>query len=262
MIYDRFSVSPSPLQNHLLAALAIETQNKLFPHLELVVLSPGEVLADLGEKMVQVYFPIDSTVSLMCNIENGGTTDVAIVGNDGVLGVAAFLGNMTAMTQAVVLNTGFAYRLPARMLKAEFELFGPSMELLLRYAMALITQVSQTSVCSRYHSIDQRLCRLLLLSLDRSLSTGFSMTQEQISAMLGVRREGVTGAASKLQSLGAIRYARGHIKVLDRPQLERLSCECYSVVKTEVDRLLPAALLNRASKPQIGLSTLHAVFPR
>jgi len=260
MIFDRFSVSPSPLQNHLLAALAVETQNKLVPHLELVVLSPGEVLAEFGETMSHVYFPIDSVVSLMCNIENGGTTEVAVVGNEGVLGVAIFMGNMTAMMQAVVLNTGFAYRLPARMLKAEFDLFGPAMDLLLRYAMALITQVSQTSVCSRHHSIEQRLCRLLLLSLDRSLTSSFSMTQEQISAMLGVRREGVTSAASTLLNLGAIHYSRGHIKVLDRPQLERRSCECYAVVKNEVDRLLPPTLSRRVAKARIGASTVNSVF--
>ena len=186
-----------------------------------------------------VYFPTTSIVSLLYVMEDGASAEIAVVGNEGILGISLFMGGETTPSRAVVQSAGHAYRLQAALLKEEFGRYGPTMHLLLRYTQALITQMAQTAVCNRHHSVDQQLCRWLLLSLDRLASNELSMTQELIANMLGVRREGVTEAAGKLQDAGLIRYRRGRITVLDRPGLEERSCECYQVVKTEFDRLLP-----------------------
>jgi CRP-like cAMP-binding protein len=229
----------SPLQSHLLAALPPADYARLLPDLELVPMSLGDVLYESGGKLRYVYFPTTSIISLLYVLENGASAEIAIVGNEGILGISLFMGGETTPSHAVVQSAGHAVRLKAQLLKDEFARFGPMMHLLLRYTQALITQMAQTAVCNRHHSVDQQLCRWLLLSLDRLSSDELSMTQELIANMLGVRREGVTEAAGKLQSAGLIRYQRGKITVLDRPGLEARSCECYQVVKTEFDRLLP-----------------------
>jgi CRP-like cAMP-binding protein len=231
----------NPRQNHLLAALPGPESERLYPHLERVPLPLGEVLYESGGQLRYVYFPTDSIVSLLYAMANGASAEIAVVGNEGVLGIALFMGGETMPNRAVVQSAGDAYRLPGHLLKDEFNRAGELQHLLLRYTQALLTQMSQTAVCNRHHSLDQQLCRWLLLSMDRLPSNELSMTQELIANMLGVRREGVTGAASKLQSAGLIHYSRGHIIVLDRPQLEARACECYQVVKTEFDRLLPYA---------------------
>jgi CRP-like cAMP-binding protein len=231
--------TPTPQQNHLLAALPSEVQGRLFPHIELVLLPLGKVLYESGDTLRHVYFPTDCIVSLLYVMENGASAEIAVVGNDGLVGVSLFMGGETTPSRAVVQSVGSAYRLPGQRLKDEFNRHGEVLHLLLRYTQALITQMAQTAVCNRHHSIDQQLCRWLLLSLDRLSSNRLVMTQELIANMLGVRREGVTDAAGKLQKAGAIEYSRGQITVLDRPLLERLSCECYAVVKKETDRLLP-----------------------
>jgi CRP-like cAMP-binding protein len=233
--------SYNPAQNHLLAALPQTERERLFPHLELVAMPLGRVLYESGDPLLHVYFPIDSIVSLLYVMENGASAEISVVGNDGLIGVALFMGGETTPSRAIVQSAGYAYRLIARRLKDEFNRHGEMQLLLLRYTQALITQMSQTAVCNRHHSVDQQLCRWLLLSLDRLNSNQLIMTQELIGNMLGVRREGVTNAAGKLQRLGVIQYTRGQITVLDRPQLENLSCECYAVVKRETDRLLPAS---------------------
>ncbi len=230
---------PSPFSNHLLAALPDQVQQRLFPHLEPVTLSLGEVLYESGGAMRNVYFPTNSIVSLLYVMENGASAEISVVGNEGLIGVSVFMGGESTPSRAVVQSAGQAFRLAGQRLKDEFGRHGEMLQLMLRYTQALITQMSQTAVCNRHHSIDQQLCRWLLLSLDRLPGNELVMTQELIANMLGVRREGVTDAAGKLQRLGAIEYSRGHITVLDRPQLERLSCECYAVVKKETDRLLP-----------------------
>ena len=199
----------------------------------------GDVLYEPGVKLKHVYFPTTSIVSLLYVLENGASAEIAIVGNEGILGIALFMGGQTTTSRAVVQSAGLGYRLKAKFLKGEFDRFGPTMHLLLRYTQALLTQMAQTAVCNRHHSVDQQLCRWLLLSLDRLASNELSMTQELIANMLGVRREGVTEAAGKLQDVGLIRYRRGRITVLDRDALEVRCCECYQVVKTEFDRLLP-----------------------
>ncbi|WP_134597143.1 Crp/Fnr family transcriptional regulator, partial [Pseudomonas aeruginosa] len=186
-----------------------------------------------------VYFPTDAIVSLLYVMEDGASAEISVVGNEGLIGVAVFMGGESTPSRAIVQSAGHAYRLPGQKLKDEFNRHGEMLQLMLRYTQALITQMAQTAVCNRHHSIDQQLCRWLLLSLDRLPSNQLSMTQELIANMLGVRREGVTEAAGKLQKLGVIKYSRGHITVLDRPQLEALCCECYAVVKRETDRLLP-----------------------
>ena len=228
-------------QNQLLDALPAEDLERLSPHLELVPMQLGEVLYEPGMKLRHVYFPTTSIVSLLYVMEDGASAEIAIVGNDGILGISIFMGGETTPSRAVVQSAGLGYRLKADLLKGEFERFGSLMHLLLRYTQALITQMSQTAVCNRHHSVDQQLCRWLLLSLDRLTSNELSMTQELIANMLGVRREGVTLAAGKLQDAGLIRYSRGRITVLDRTALEARACECYQVVKTEFDRLLPHA---------------------
>ncbi len=227
-----------PRQNHLLAALPQSEFERLAPHLELVSLALGEVLYESGGRLNHVYFPTDSIVSLLYVMEDGSSAEIAVVGNEGILGISLFMGGETTPSRAVVQSEGSGYRLPAQLLKREFNRGGPMMLLLLRYTQALITQMSQTAVCNRHHSIDQQLSRWLLMSLDRLPSDELTMTQELIANMLGVRREGVTEAAGKLRDAGIIEYSRGHIKVLDRPKLEQHVCECYAVVKKEIDRLL------------------------
>ncbi|HIE0137489.1 TPA: Crp/Fnr family transcriptional regulator [Pseudomonas aeruginosa] len=229
----------SPLQNHLLAALTQEIQERLIPHLERVTLPLGKVLYESGDALRHVYFPTDAIVSLLYVMEDGASAEISVVGNEGLIGVAVFMGGESTPSRAIVQSAGHAYRLPGQKLKDEFNRHGEMLQLMLRYTQALITQMAQTAVCNRHHSIDQQLCRWLLLSLDRLPSNQLSMTQELIANMLRVRREGVTEAAGKLQKLGVIKYSRGHITVLDRPQLEALCCECYAVVKRETDRLLP-----------------------
>jgi|SRR5208283_1579040 len=230
---------PSPHQNHLLDALPTSDFERVASHLELVPMRLGDVLYEPGIQLRYVYFPTTAIISLLYVMEDGASAEIAIVGNEGMLGISLFMGGNTTPSRAVVQSAGYAYRLQAALLKDEFGRFGPVMHLLLRYTQALITQMAQTAVCNRHHSVDQQLCRWLLLSLDRLQSNDLSMTQELISNMLGVRREGVTEAAGRLQKAGLIHYQRGKITVIDRPGLEARVCECYQVVKTEFDRLLP-----------------------
>jgi CRP-like cAMP-binding protein len=229
-----------PQQNHILDALPPEERERVFPHLKLVTMPLGAVLYEPGDALRHIYFPTDSIVSLLYVLEDGSSTEICVVGNDGVIGVALFMGGETTTSRAIVQSAGTAYRLSGRRLKQEFERQGETMHILLRYTQALITQMAQTAVCNRHHTVDQQLARWLLLSLDRLSHNKLSMTQELIADMLGVRREGVTDAAGKLQKLAVITYSRGTITVLDRQRLEQLSCECYAVVKRETDRLLPA----------------------
>jgi CRP-like cAMP-binding protein len=233
------SEASSPRQNHLLAALTPDVQERLFPHLEHVSLPLGKVLYESGDALRHVYFPTDSIVSLLYVMESGASAEISVVGNEGLIGVALFMGGESTPSRAIVQSAGSAYRLLGQRLKDEFNRHGDLLVLMLRYTQSLITQMAQTAVCNRHHSVDQQLCRWLLLSLDRLPSNRLTMTQELIANMLGVRREGVTDAAGKLQKRGVIEYTRGQITVLDRSQLEKLSCECYAVVKKETDRLLP-----------------------
>jgi CRP-like cAMP-binding protein len=228
----------APPQNHLLAALPAEVRNRMLPHLEGVPMPFGKVLYESGDLMRHVYFPIDCIVSMLYVMESGASTEISMVGNEGFVGVAMLMGGGTT-GRAVVQSAGHAWRLPASRLREEFEQHGDLQDLVLRYTQSLLTQMAQTAACNRHHTIDQQLCRWLLLSLDRLPDNHLTMTQELIANMLGVRREGVTEAACKLQKRGVIEYSRGHITVLDRPALEQLSCECYAVVKQETDRLLP-----------------------
>ncbi len=230
--------SNTPFKNHLLAALPAAEFLRIAPHLELVHMPLGDVLYESGGKLRYVYFPTTSIVSLLYVLENGASAEIAVVGNEGILGISLFMGGETTPNRAVVQSEGYGYRLKSQLLLDEFNRAGPVLRLLLRYTQALITQMSQTAVCNRHHSIEQQLCRWLLLSLDRLESDSLTMTQDLIANMLGVRREGVTEAAGKLQRTGLIRYARGRIDVLDRPGLEEKVCECYRVVKLEFDRLL------------------------
>jgi CRP-like cAMP-binding protein len=228
----------SPLQNHLLLVLPYAEFQRLEKNLELVQMPLGDVLYESGCKLNYVYFPTTAIVSMLYVLEDGSSAEIAIVGNEGVLGIALFMGGQTTPSRAVVQSAGWGYRLKAHLMQSEFKRSGPLMALLLRYTQALITQMTQTAVCNRHHSIEQQLCRWLLLSLDRLSTDSLSMTQDLIANMLGVRREGVTEAAGKLQRAGYIRYARGNITVLDRPGIEQRVCECYRVVKLEFDRLL------------------------
>ena len=233
------SAAPYPQQNHLLATLPDEVLERLLPHLELVEMPLGMVLYESGDTLRHVYFPTDSIVSLLYVMESGASAEISVVGNGGVIGVALFMGGESTTSRAIVQSAGSAYRVLGKRFKEEFNRHGDMLQLMLRYSQALITQMAQTAVCNRHHSIDQQLCRWLLLSLDRLSGSQLAMTQELIANMLGVRREGVTEAAGKLHRLGVIDYSRGLITVLDRDKLERLSCECYAVVKRETDRLLP-----------------------
>jgi len=228
----------TPKQNHLLAGLPAADYERLSSHLELVRMPLGEVLYESGGRLQHVYFPTTSIVSLLYVMADGASAEIAVVGNEGVLGISLFMGGETTPSRAVVQSAGYGYRLKSQLLKQEFKRAGPMMHLLLRYTQALITQMAQTAVCNRHHSVEQQLCRWLLLSLDRLATLELTMTQELIANMLGVRREGVTEAAGKLRDAGVIRYNRGRITVLDRPRLEQEVCECYSVVKKEFDRLL------------------------
>ena len=230
----------NPKQNHLLDALLKAEFDRLSPNLELVELPLGKVMYEAGGLLQHVYFPTTSIISLLYVMENGAAAEIAVVGNEGILGISLFMGGETTSSRAIVQSAGHAYCLQAQLLKDEFNRSGPVQRLLLRYTQALITQMAQTAVCNRHHTVEQQLCRWLLLSLDRLACDELIMTQELIANMLGVRREGVTEAAGRLQRDGVINYRRGRIAVLDRKKLESRSCECYKVVKAEFDRLLPA----------------------
>jgi CRP-like cAMP-binding protein len=241
------SAAHAPRDNRLLAALPAASLQKLLPSLERVPLPLGMVVYESGGTQGYVYFPTSSIVSLLYVLADGASAEIAVTGNEGLVGIALFMGGETTPSRAVVQSAGHGYRLRAAVLKKAFEDGGELQHLLLRYTQALITQMTQTAVCNRHHAVDQQLCRWLLLSLDRLSGNELVMTQELIANMLGVRREGVTEAAGKLQDEGLIRYSRGRITVLDRPQLEARVCECYAVVKKEYDRLLP----------EIGAATAH-----
>jgi CRP-like cAMP-binding protein len=227
-----------PQQNRILNALPALERERLFPHLRLVTLPLGTVIYESGARLRDIYFPTNSIVSLLYVLANGASAEIAVVGREGAVGVSLFMGGETTPSRALVQSAGGAYRLSGTLLKDEFRRHGQLLAVLLRYTQSLITQMAQTAVCNRHHSLDQQLARWLLLSLDRLDSNELRMTQELIANMLGVRREGVTEAAGKLQAQGVIRYARGKITVLDRALLERLSCECYAVVRNETERLL------------------------
>lgn len=235
-------LAPDPSLNHLLCALPPNEAARWLPQLEWIDMPLGQVLYESGRTLTHVYFPTTAIVSLLYVMENGASAEIAVVGNEGVVGISLFMGGESTPSRAVVQSAGGGFRLRSQLVKDEFNRAGPVMHLLLRYTQALITQMAQTAVCNRHHSLDQQLCRWLLLSLDRLRSNELVMTQELIANMLGVRREGVTEAALKLQTAGLIRYARGRISVLDRPGLEARTCECYAVVKKEYDRLLPDRL--------------------
>jgi CRP-like cAMP-binding protein len=230
---------PDPRENRLIAALPSPDRQRWLPQLEPVELRLGQALYESGDTLSHVYFPTTAIVSLLYVMESGASAEIAVVGNEGVVGISLFMGGESTTSRAVVQSAGHAYRLASQGIKEEFKR-DPVLHLLLRYTQALITQMSQTAVCNRLHTLDQQLCRWLLLSLDRLQDDELVMTQELIANMLGVRRQGVTEAALKLQEVDLIRYARGRIKVLNRKGLERRTCECYSVVKKEYDRLLPA----------------------
>ena len=232
------SATRFPTENHLLRTLAADSMVRLLPHLERIELPLGTVLYESGEALRHVYFPVDCIISLLYVLLDGSSAEIAVVGNDGLVGIPLFMGGETTPNRALVQSAGHAYRLPGPRLKEEFHSNDALQGLFLRYTQALITQMAQTVVCNRHHTVHQQLCRWILLSLDRLPSNQLKMTQELIANMLGVRREGVTDAAGKLQRLGVIHYQRGHITVLDRPRLETLCCECYTVVKKETDRLM------------------------
>ena len=232
----------TPKQNHLLDALPAEDYTRLLPDLELTPMPLGWALYESGGHMGYLYFPTTSIVSLLYVMESGASAEIAITGNEGLVGISLFMGGESTTNRAVVQSAGTSYRLKASILKREFALGGNLQHLALRYTQALITQMAQTAVCNRHHTVDQQLCRWLLLSLDRLAGNELMMTQELIANMLGVRREGVTEAAGKLQAAGLIHYSRGKIAVLDRQKLEARVCECYAVVKHEYDRLLPPTL--------------------
>jgi CRP-like cAMP-binding protein len=227
-----------PTKNLLLGSLPDEDYRRLQPHLEPVALPLGLAIYESGDRVVDVYFPTEGIVSLLYVMENGASAEIAVTGNEGLIGVSLFMGGGSTPSRAIVQSAGHAYRLGGEVLMREFERGGHLQHLLLRFTQALITQMAQTAVCNRHHSVEQQLCRWLLLSLDRLATSELHMTQELIANMLGVRREGVTGAAGRLQEAGLIRYQRGQIFVLDRPRLEQRVCECYAVVKRECDRLL------------------------
>lgn len=232
------SQPPVREDNLLLRALSLDARERIDPNLKLTKLALGSVLYESGDVMNDVYFPTDSIVSLLYVMEDGRSAEISVVGNEGIVGISLFMGGQSTPSRAIVQSEGYAFRLQGKYLKAEFSRHGELHHLLLRYTQALITQMAQTAACNRHHSIDQQLCRWLLLSMDRLKGSQLNMTQELIANMLGVRREGVTEAASKLQQAGVIKYQRGHITVLDRAELEQRSCECYAVVKKESDRLL------------------------
>lgn len=231
----------APQQNLLLASLPENVQERLYSRMEKVELVQGNVIYEPGDNVNHVYFPTDAVIAMLGVMENGASVATLIIGNEGVAGLVVLMGGGSMPSQAMVQNRGHAYRLPGRRFMDECNRNGELLQIMLRYTQALITQTSQISACNRHHTIEQQLCRWLLLILDRLPSTKIAMTQERIANLLGVRREGITEAAGKLQRLGVIDYCRGHISVLDRPKLEQLSCECYAVVKKETDRLLGQA---------------------
>ena len=241
----------TPLQNQLLAALPADVQERLIPHLELTFMSLGQVIHESGDTLQHAWFPSNSIVSLLHVTERGAASEVSMVGNEGMIGVAMFMGGESTPSRAVVQSAGHAYRLPGPLLTEEFNRHGRLLTLMLRYTQSLITQMAQTVVCNRHHTIDQQLCRWLLLSLDRLPDNHLIMTQELIANMLGVRREGITEAAGKLHRLGVIEYSRGHITVLDRPKLEQLACECYAVIKREAKRLLPYLTIGNETQDSV-----------
>lgn len=245
------STTHSTAQNHLLAALTAGEFERLRARLELVAMPLGQVLYESGGPQAHVFFPTTCIVSLMYMLRDGASAEIAVVGNEGLVGTSVFMGGDTTPSRAVVRGAGHGYRLPSQLLKLEFDRGGPVLRLLLRYTQALMTQMTQTAVCNRHHSVEQQLCRTLLLSLDRSSGAGLTLTQELIASLLGVRREGVTEAAGNLQRAGLIRYSRGRIEVLDRPGLERSVCECYACVKREYDRLL-------SDLPRVGMVRIPA----
>jgi CRP-like cAMP-binding protein len=232
------SLSPRPTQNHLLAALPAAEFERLAAHLQLVALPLGEMLYEPGVQLQHAYFPVSAIVSLHYVMESGASASVAGVGNEGMVGVSLFMGGDTTPSSAVVQTAGDAYRLERRVLKQEFERSGPTQRLLLRYTQALMTQMSQTAVCNRHHSVEQQLCRWLLVTLDRLPSDKVVMTQEMVAGMLGVRRESIAEAAGRMQQAGVVHSRRGHLAVLERAGLETRVCECYGVVKSEFGRLL------------------------
>jgi CRP-like cAMP-binding protein len=248
-----------PMQNHLLAALPAADYERLLPALELVPLRLGWAIYEAGGRLGYVYFPTNGIVSLLYVMENGASAGTAITGSEGCIGIASIMGGDSTPIRTIVQSAGFAYRLKAEVVKKEFERGGPLQHLLLRYTQALLTQIAQTAACNRHHLLEQQLCRLLLLCLDRLSSSELTMTQELIAYMLGVRREGVTAAASKLQKDGLIDYRRGHITVIDRPKLETRVCECYAVVKRELERLLPATTQADAPATICGRRALSTV---
>jgi CRP-like cAMP-binding protein len=231
--------SPDPRENHILRALPEAEYDRISAHLKLVPMPLGMPLYESGVALRHIYFPTNCIVSLLYGLENGASAEIAVVGNEGAIGVSLFMGGESTPSRAIVQSAGHAYRLPGKRLKEEFDRHGQMLHILLRYTQSLLTQMFQTAVCNRHHSLEQQLCRWLLFSLDRLPSNELKMTQELIANMLGVRREGVTEAAGKLQTLEIIRYSRGKITVLDRPRLEAMSCECYAVVRKETDRLAP-----------------------
>ena len=233
------TLSPERTENHLLAALTDAEWQRWLPQLERVEMPLGQVLYESGGTLSHVYFPTTAIVSLLYVMETGASAEIAVVGNEGIVGISLCMGGDSTSSRAVVQSAGLGLRLKAQILKDDFNRAGPVLHLLLRYTQALITQMAQTAVCNRHHSLDQQLCRWLLLSLDRLRGNELVMTQELIANMLGVRREGVTEGALKLQQAGLIRYTRGHITLLDRDALQKRSCECYAVVRKEYDRLLP-----------------------
>jgi CRP-like cAMP-binding protein len=254
---------PDPVfwQNHLLEALPSSVLTRIVPDLQKVKLKLGDVLYEPGQTKYYAYFPIDAIISKLYLTKDGKSAEVSMVGNEGILGVSILMGGESTPSHAIVQSSGSAYLWAAQLLKKEFDRQEELQNLLLRYTHALITQMSLTAVCNRYHSIDQQLCRWLLLSLDRLPSNHLTMTQELIATMLGVRREGVTEAAGKLQKAQVIEYRRGRITVLDRPKLEQMSCECYAVVRKETDRLLnyvpPKPNLKHSSSLQIAPMDFH-----
>ncbi len=256
------SKKPLPDKNCLLAALSPEVQDRLYEHLELLSLTLRDVVYEADEEMRYVYFPVDAIISVQYELRNGDATAIMVVGNEGLLGLNLCLAGESTPTRSLVQSAGYAYRLPKRVVREEFDRHEELLVLMLRYTQALITQVAQTAVCNRQHSIDEQLCRWLLLSLDRLPDNRLTMTQEFISNMLGVRREGVTQAAAKLKALGVVTYSRGLITVVDRPMLERLSCECYEAVKKETELVLNylpqcQTITDAESVPMAKLARLH-----
>jgi len=232
----------NPKTNHLLAALPVADWQRWVPHLELIELPLGKVLYESGDTLSHAYFPTTSIISLLYVMQSGESAEIAVVGYEGVVGVSLFMGGNSTSSRAVVQNAGHAFRVKAQMIKDEFNNAAPVLHLLLRYTQALITQMTQTAACNRHHSLPQQLCRWLLLSLDRLRGDHLVMTQQLVANMLGVPLDGVSEGALKLQTAGLIRYTKGRITVLDRAGLEKLTCECYAVVKKEYDRLLPNAV--------------------